>query len=146
MKLSEITNGISAERLLEICEAERKKKLVVLPDINIGDTVYKPYHSDYGEHWVYSETIAGYQVFEDNVARPCFDTIDEGLGIIGEFYITEKDAVRIAKERADKAPKRGQKRGGGVSLEKMNGMLASMYAKVITEQISTPRLIINQDK
>ena len=63
--------------------------------------------------------------------------------MIAKYYTTKEEAEIVAKERADKAPKRGIARGsGGVSLEKMNGLLASMYAKVITEQITTPRLII----
>lgn len=145
MNKMKITRGISNERLLEICEAERKSKLVILPDVNIGDTVFRPFHDDYGEHWVYSETIDGYQIYKDNVARPCADSIDEGLCEIDEYYLAKEEAESVAKERADKAPKRGQKRGGGISLEKMNGLLASMYAKVITEQITAPRLIIKHD-
>ena len=138
MEVLEITNGISNERLLEICEAERKSKLVILPDVNIGDKVFTPYHDDYGEHWVYSETIDGYQVFGNNTAKPCADSVDEGLCEIEEYYTSREEAERIAKERADKAPKRGTKRGGGVSLKKMNEALTSVYAKAVIEQLNQP--------
>ena len=140
MEIQEITKGISKERLLEICEAERKNKLVILPDVNIGDTVYVPYYSVYGEHWVYPNTVDGYQVLNDNIARPCYDTIDEGLDELDEYYLTEAEAERIAKERADKVPKL-ERKGNSLSFEKMNDLLKSVWSKTLIEQLERPNIL-----
>ena len=140
MNIQEIVKDIPIERLLEICSAEQKGKLVILPDVNIGDTVYVPYYSDYGEHWVYPNTVDGYQVLNDNVARPCYDTIDEGLGELDEYYFTEAEAERIAKERADKAPKR-ERKGNSLSFVKMNDLLKSVWSKTLIEQLERPNIL-----